>query len=190
MIDNTVTFRGPQQFSLQPLQVITQEKLDEIQQSLDIIDNVRYSNVVEIVKSFASKIYPYVDNENDIIDDALRKLKRDLEGEIITDDEWSRISNTQKKKDSKLLYKQFAGRDNLLRALAIVDQLLNEVEDRTLIPEDERLRREKEYNEEAKGRYKDQTGQFVGAGKRRDAKQYLDPEYYHFINTMPKKRFL
>jgi hypothetical protein len=190
MIDNTVTFRGPQQFSLQPLQVITQEKLDEIQQSLDIIDNVRYSNVVEIVKSFASKIYPYVDNENDIIDDALRKLKRDLEGEIITDDEWSRISNTQKKKDSKLLYKQFAGRDNLLRALAIVDQLLNEVEDRTLIPEDERLRREKEYNEEAKGRYKDQTGQFVGAGKRRDAKQYLDPEYYHFINTMPMKRFL
>ena len=190
MIDNTVEFRGPQQFSLQPLEVITLEKLDEIQQSLDILDDVGYSNVVEIVKSFASKIYPYVDNENYIIDDSLRKLKRDLEGEIITDDEWSRISNTQKKKNGRLLLKRYAGRDNLLKALAIVDQLLIGVEDRTFIPEDEKLRREKEYNEEAKGRFKDQTGQFVGAGKRRDAKQYLDPEYYHFINTMPKKRFL
>ena len=190
MIDNTVSYRGPQQFSLRPLEVISPEKLDEIQQSLDILDNVRYSNVVEIVKSFASKIYPYVDNENLIIDDSLKKLKDDIEGEIITDDEWSRISNTQKKKDGRLLLNRYAGRDNLLKALEIVDELIFDVYTRTLTPEIEKEDREKKYNEEAKGRLKDQSGEFVGAGKRRDAKQYLDPEYYHFINTMPKKRFL
>ena len=191
MIDNTVSFRGPQQFSLRPLEVITPEKLDEIQQSLDILDDVGYSNVVEIVKLFASKIYPYVDNENLIIDDSLIKLKGDLEGEIITDDEWSRISNTQKKKDGRLLFKRYAGRDNLLKALEIVEDLKDDVEFRTLNPGDDFQEREKKYNEEAKGRFKDQSGEFVGAGKRRkDAKQYLDPEYYHFINTMPKKRFL
>jgi len=184
MIDNTVEFKGAQQFSLRPLEVITPEKLDEI---LDqSVDGINYSNVVEIVKSVASKFYPYVDNENLIIDNALIKLKAYLKGAIITDEEWVGFSISKKGKKSK----QYAGRDNLLKAIDIIKELKNDVEFRTLNPEDEQLSREKEYNEEAKGRFKDQTGQFVGAGKRRDAKQYLDPEYYHFINTMPKKRFL
>jgi hypothetical protein len=190
MIDNTVTFRGPQQFSLQPLQVITPEKLKSIFDSLGPTDTVNYNDAVPSSLKIEKELRPYVDNDNLIIETALENIKAYLESQVITDEEWVKISNTQRKKDGRLLLKRYAGRDNLFKAIEIIEELKDDVEFRTLNPEDALQEREKEYNEEAKGRFKDQTGEFVGAGKRRDAKQYLDPEYYHFINTMPKKRFL
>ena len=190
MIDNTVTFRGPQQFTLQPLQVITPEKLKSIFDSLGPTDTVNYNDAIPSSLKIEKELRPYVDNENLIIETALQNIKAYLENEVITDEEWVKISNTRKKKDERLLYKRYAGRDNLLKAIDIIENLKLDIEYRTLNPEDDLQDREKEYNEEARGRFTDQTGQFVGAGKRRDAKQYLDPEYYHFINTMPMKRFL
>lgn len=172
MIDNTVTFRGPQQFSLRPLEVITDDEFNEIMKKIYTSVKVDFNNINSlkyVLDKMKFELYHYIDNYDEIINDTLDNMGNEISALIMNT---SNISDEYKK-----LYND------------IID-FNDSIAERTSNPEEENLSREKEYNEEAKGRFKDQSGEFVGAGKRRDAKQYLDPEYYHFINTMPKKRFL
>jgi len=191
MIDNTVTFRGPQQFSLQPLKVITPEELNAIQQSLG---KPKLNQLVDVAREFEAKLYPYVDDDNDIIDEQLDALIKYLKKLLVSPDDfnsWSPQKIARLRQTYNKLKNRYENTDTIKEAIKIVEQLKFDVYTRTLAPELDKEEREKKYNEEARGRFTDQTGQFVGGGKRRkDAKQYLDPEYYHFINTMPKKRFL
>ena len=172
MIDNTVTFRGPQQFSLRPLEVITDDKFNEIMRKIYTSVKVDFNNINSlkyVLDKMKFELYHYIDNYDEIINDTLDNMGNEISALIMNT---SNISDEYKK-----LYND------------IID-FNDSIAERTSNPEEEQLSREKEYNEKARGRFKDQTGQFIGAGKRRDAKQYLDPEYYHFIHTMPKKRFL
>jgi len=133
MIDNTVTFRGPQQFSLRPLEVITPEKLDDISTSSEgtaIINDLDLENIDSVedyVEYYKKELYPYVDNPDFIISVSLGQM-------IDTFDSIPETPIIKYLKDS-------------------LDNLITEIGFRTTNPEEEQLIREKKYNDIAKGRF-------------------------------------
>ena len=142
MIDNTVTFRGPQQFSLRPLEVISEDQFDEIMTKIynDIkvdfndIDSLNY-----VLDKMKFELYHYIDNSVEIIDGTLENMAEEILTLLVN---YPNISDKY-----NIIYRDILNFRDIIA-------------ERTANPEEEHLSRVKAYNINAQGRFNQSVNPF------------------------------